>query len=86
MSSETVPTKNPRRYHYLEQGDLQEKLLKFIKMYHCCIAVRVQTSSTATVGKTKKNMIMTTRPEPEPELERYGVTSAWIMCLAKALG
>ena len=30
--SESVPTKNPRRFHYLEQGDLQEKLSSFNKM------------------------------------------------------
>ena len=25
-------------------------------------------------------------PEPEPEPERYGVTSAWMLSLVKALG
>ena len=30
--SESVPTENPRRFHYLEQGDLQEKLSSFNKM------------------------------------------------------
>ena len=30
--SEPVPTENPRRFHYLEQGDLQEKFLTFNKM------------------------------------------------------
>ena len=43
----------PRRYNYLEQGDLQEKFPRF-NMYCCCIAVRVYTFSTAAVGKQKK--------------------------------
>ena len=30
--SESVPTENPRRFQYLEQGDLQEKLSSFNKM------------------------------------------------------
>ena len=41
VSSETAPTENPRRYNYLEQGDLQEKFprLNNILAHYCCIAV-----------------------------------------------
>ena len=37
VSSESVPTENPRRFHYLEQGDLQEKFPRFNNM--CVTAV-----------------------------------------------
>ena len=29
VSNESVPTENPRRFHYSEQGDLQEQLPSF---------------------------------------------------------
>ena len=32
VSSELVPTENPGRFHYLEQGDLQEKFPRFNNM------------------------------------------------------
>ena len=34
-SSETVPTENPRRHHYLEQGDLQGRFPRFNSLYYC---------------------------------------------------
>ena len=37
VSSESVPTQNPRHFHYLEQGYLQEKFPRFNNM--CIIAV-----------------------------------------------
>ena len=42
VSSESVPTENQGRFHYLEQDNLQEKFPRFKKhVYHCCIAVPV---------------------------------------------
>ena len=37
VSSKSVPTENPRRFHYLEQSDLQEKFSMFSNM--CITAV-----------------------------------------------
>ena len=56
VSSETFPTENRRHYHYLEQGDLQEKFPK-LNMYYCCIAVRVWTFSATAEGKTKNRLL-----------------------------
>ena len=50
VSTESVRTEKPSRFHYLERGDLQEKSLRF-NVYYCCIAVPVQTLVTAAVGK-----------------------------------
>ena len=58
-------------------------------MYYCCIAVYlVDIIVDARRGKNEKRHYDHTRPEPEPkpQLECYGMTSAWMLWLAKALG
>ena len=49
---ESGSTGNPRGFHCLEQGDLQEMFRRFKNMYYGCITVPVQTLSTAAVGET----------------------------------
>ena len=38
VSTESVPTKNPSHFHYLEHGDLQEKFSRFDNM---CVAAEL---------------------------------------------
>ena len=74
MSSELVPTENPGRFHYLEQGDLQEKFPRFNNM--CITAVYCCTSLDIIVdgrrGKNEKYVIMTTL-DPNPTQTLIGM-------------
>lgn len=56
VSSETVPTENPRCCQYLDHSYLEERFSRFHNMYHWCIAVRIYTVSTAAVRKTNNRL------------------------------
>ena len=69
VSSESVPTENPRRFHYLEQSDLQEKLSRFDNMCITAILLYQHTSRRCRrpPWKKRKYVIVTTRPELNPQ-------------------
>ena len=62
VSSDLVPTENPGRIHYLEQGDLQEKFPRFnltcVLLLYCCTSIGIIVDGRR--GKNKKSLIMTT--------------------------
>ena len=68
VSSKSVPTENPRCFHYLEQSDRQEKFSMFQQdVYYCCIAAVLLYQYRQFDGRHGKNenyVIVTTRPEP----------------------
>ena len=63
VSSKSVPTENPRRFHYLEQSDLQEKFSMFNMCINAVLLYQYRHFDGCR-GKNEKYLIVTTRPVP----------------------
>ena len=65
VSSESVPTENPRRFHYLEDKAIFMKSSQgsttCVVLLYCCTSKDVVDGRR---GKNEKRVIMSTRPEP----------------------
>ena len=60
--AKSVPTENPRFFHYLEQSDLQEKFPMFNNMRITAVLLYQYRHFDGRRGKNEKYVIVSTRP------------------------
>ena len=87
VSSELVPTENPGRFHYLQQGDLQENFPRFNMCISPVLLYQYRHYCRQPPWEKRKIRDHDTRPEPYPNPNwNVRISIIWVTSFLRCCG